>query len=404
VKLLAAAGAALGALAAALLAIAAGAARPPGRTALDGYVLVGNQGFRMGFFDLSGTLRRSTRLSARCQPRGVCVAPDGSIWTAVWGSPSRNLFRLNREGIEIASFAVLGPERFSKTVAAAPGGDLVLAFQRESVVARFRPETGAIVWERPTGPLPRGIAVARDGSIWVAAKGGNVRERPEEGGLLVKHRPDGSVEREVSIPLGARGVAVDWDGNCWVAILGQQTGAADEAPDSADDRRVFKVSPDGRILFSQEVGLGPFAVACDVFGSAFVTCSREESVWKLVPSGEPDARFGRNGRVDLRALAPHPLSVALDGEGAVWVASNYAGRADEGKPVPVVRLDGATGATAAGFPVHFPRPVRPETLGDPTGYALASVIDPEGDLDGDGAGNRAELLAGKNPFDPRSRP
>lgn len=394
------------ALAAALAAIALGrAGRGAERPAFDGYALVGNQGFRIGLYDRDGSLRRSTRLSVPSQPRGICLAKDGDLYVAAWGSKGANLFRVNRHGVETARYSVLGPDRFAKTVAAAPDGDIVLAFQSESRLVRFRPRTGAIVWDAPTGPLPRGIAVSGDGSIWVAAKGGNVRDGDRaDDGRLVKHAPDGSIVLEVAVPLGARGVAVDADGNCWTAILGQQTGVAEDSANSADDRRVLKVSPAGEILVTREIGLGPFAVACAADGSAYVTCSREESVWKLLPDGTPDARFGAGGRVDLKTLAPHPLSVAIDGEGAVWVASNYAGKAAEKRPVDVVRLDGATGALRPGFPVRYPLAVRPETLGDPSGYALANVVDPRGDIDGDGARNRDELLAGKNPFDPASRP
>src|SRR5262249_47344103 len=116
-----------------------------------------------------------------------------------------------------------------------------------------------------------------------------------------------------------------------------------------------------------------------------------------------DPRFGDGGRVDLRSLAPRPLSVALDGEGAVWVASKYAGKMDEKRPTDVVRLDGKTGAVLGGFPVRFPYALGPETLGDLCGYVLANVVDPDGDIDHDGIANRAELLAGTNPFDARSR-
>lgn len=394
------------ALAASIGAVALGrAGRGAERSAFDGYALVGNQGFRIGLYDRDGSLRRSIRLSEPSQPRGVCLATDGDLYVAAWGSKGRNLFRLNRHGVETAAYSVLGPDRFAKTVAAAPDGDILLAFQSESRLVRFRPRTSAIVWDAPTGPLPRGIAVAGDGSIWVAAKGGNVRDAARgDDGRLVKHAPDGSILFEVPVPLGARGVAVDAEGNCWTAILGQQTGVAEDSANSADDRRVLKVSPDGKILFTSEVGLGPFAVACAADGSAFVSCSREESVHKLAPDGRPDARFGTGGRVDLRTLAPHPLSVGIDGEGDVWVASNYAGKAAEKRPVEIVRLDGATGAVRPPFPVRYPLAVRPETLGDPTGYALANVVDPAGDLDRDGARNRDELLAGKNPFDPASRP
>ena len=43
-------------------------------------------------------------------------------------------------------------------------------------------------------------------------------------------------------------------------------------------------------------------------------------------------------------------------------------------------------------------------LGDPTGFVWANVRDQNGDADGDGAPNRAETLAGSNPFDATSRP
>lgn len=43
-------------------------------------------------------------------------------------------------------------------------------------------------------------------------------------------------------------------------------------------------------------------------------------------------------------------------------------------------------------------------LGDPTGFVWANVRDQNGDADSDGAPNRAETLAGSNPFDATSRP
>ena len=78
-----------GALALLILLWLAGAAAP--RAPLDGYVLAGNQGYRIGLFGLDGSLLAATRLSTRCEPRGVCWAPDGSLYVAVWSdAPTKN--------------------------------------------------------------------------------------------------------------------------------------------------------------------------------------------------------------------------------------------------------------------------------------------------------------------------
>lgn len=69
----------------------------------------------------------------------------------------------------------------------------------------------------------------------------------------------------------------------------------------------------------------------------------------------------------------------------------------------LVRINAVTGVRSS-VPLDPPYNDSKIGFGDPTGFVYANVTDQAGDNDGDGTANRAETLAGSNPFDPESRP
>jgi hypothetical protein len=81
-----------------------------------------------------------------------------------------------------------------------------------------------------------------------------------------------------------------------------------------------------------------------------------------------------------------PYGVSIDGEGKAWTTVNTP------KSLYV--------RSPAGTSFKVPVGANPLNIGDTTGHLQAYIILPDADFDGDGVANRAELLAGTNPFLP----
>jgi serine/threonine protein kinase/DNA-binding beta-propeller fold protein YncE len=157
---------------------------------------------------------------------------------------------------------------------------------------------------------PSGLAVADDGSIYVAdTDNSRIQKLSFVGQPLAQWGSLGAAAGQFSAPLG---VAVDRQGNVYVA-------------DTANDR-VQKFSPEGKALaqwgshgtapgqFSSPSGI---SVADD--GGIYVADTDNARIQKLSADGRPESVWGAAGPGAAPGQFNSPISVALDAAGALYV-------------------------------------------------------------------------------------
>jgi serine/threonine protein kinase/DNA-binding beta-propeller fold protein YncE len=157
---------------------------------------------------------------------------------------------------------------------------------------------------------PSGIAVADDGSIYVAdTDNARIQKLSAIGEPLAQWGTLGTSAGQFSSPLG---VAVDRQGNVYVADTGND--------------RIQKLSPDGKALaqwgshgtapgqFSSPSGI---AIADD--GSIYVADTDNARIQKLSPAGQPQSLWGATTPGAVPGQFDTPISVALDATGAIYV-------------------------------------------------------------------------------------
>ncbi len=282
------------------------------------------------------------------RPEGLALTPDGTLY--VVETLSGRIRKISPDG---AVITVLGGEgsdvdlKLPHRLAIGPDGSLYLTDAGNNRVVRFTPE-GTVETVAGTGEpghtdgpaeeaqfnFPIGIAVARDGAIYVADSGNSkVRKISPEG---VVTTVAGSGERgfrdgeaaEAQFA-GLNELALDNLGNIYVT-------------DSANSR-VRKISPEGvvtTVAGSGERGFadgdpvkarfnGPAGIAIDVAGNLYVAEIRNHRIRKIVPgqlvltiagSGEPGLKDGPG----TKALFRGPTGIAM-GDGVIYVADSQNG-------------------------------------------------------------------------------
>jgi DNA-binding beta-propeller fold protein YncE len=171
---------------------------------------------------------------------------------------------------------------------------------------------------------PSGLAVADDGSIYVAdTDNSRIQKLSFAGQPLAQWGSLGAAAGQFSAPLG---VAVDRQGNVYVA-------------DTANDR-IQKLSPEGKALaqwgshgtapgqFSSPSGI---SVADD--GGIYVADTDNARIQKLSPDGRPESVWGAPGPGAAPGQFNSPISVALDAAGALYVLDSGNHRIQK-LPVP----------------------------------------------------------------------
>jgi streptogramin lyase len=258
--------------------------------------------------------------------------------------------------------------------------------------------------------VPRALAVAADGGVWVGLHG--------EGRVLELDPSDGSVRR--SVTLGAfspYGAAIDSRGRLWVveSLTGQivdvdtETGRAGRARTAPSPRQGcpssygIAIDPDDRVWFAgftcpYAFGYDPDAgswsqvalpeagvtrgIAADDRGRIFVAASHDwlrintDSVFGYLETSAPISRltvFDAASGDDVRTFGTN--DEPLPGEGAIGVGLDLDGRAwlVNRESSSATRVDVDTGDVA-----HFGAGDLPYTYSDFTGFALRRITAPSG--------------------------
>lgn len=174
-------------------------------------------------------------------------------------------------------------------------------------------------WEvvTETGGWPNGIAIHRDGSLWVADyRRGLLRVNPEDGQLdvLLGHRNSESFK-------GLNDLTFDAEGNCYFTDQGQ-TGMHDPTG------RVYRWRTDGRLDLLISNAPSPNGIALDRDGRfLYVAVTRGNAVWRgpLLPDGSISkvgvfrSFFGTSGPDGLAVDSDNRLVVAHASLGGAFV-------------------------------------------------------------------------------------
>jgi len=163
----------------------------------------------------------------------------------------------------------------------------------------------------------RGVAVAKDGSIYVADQGNNRIEKFDANGkFLLKWGSKGSEDGQFDTPSG---VAIDQAGNVWVTDLW--------------NHRVEEFDPNGKFLrkfgsYANAQGqaqpgqfFGPRYLAISPSGDVYVSDTGNKRIQRFKPDGTFVSVFGTGGAGP--GQFEEPMGLAFDAQGNLYVADTW---------------------------------------------------------------------------------
>ncbi len=165
---------------------------------------------------------------------------------------------------------------------------------------------------------PRGLAVDREGNVYVA-DGGNhrIQKFDPNGRFLLQWGGQGNAPGQFQEPWG---IAVDKDGNVYVA--------------DTWNHRIQKFDPNGRFLIQwgtygntqgtlgpSDVFWGPRDIAIDEEGNLYVTDTGNKRVMKFTPDGGFLGQWGGLGKEV--GEFDEPVGIAIDEKGCIYVADTW---------------------------------------------------------------------------------
>ena len=272
--------------------------------------------------EFSSTGAYITKATTLGKPEGITFDSKGDVWVAtasyVWEYSS------NGETL-IATFGGSGSENGKFKEAAGlivSGEDLYVVDRGNSRVQEFKitekegktsaeyvSQFGASGAGNGQFKEPQGIALDKEGNVWVADAGNNRTQKFTAAGKYVT---------QTAGPPG--GVAVDSGGHVWVA--------------DAEGNRVEELSSTGEYItgFGTEgTGDGQFkkpqGVAIDAEGHVWVADTGNNRVQELAPTGGFIRAFGSEGTETGRFK--RPTGIAIDSSRNVWVADTENNRVQE---------------------------------------------------------------------------
>jgi DNA-binding beta-propeller fold protein YncE len=207
---------------------------------------------------------------------------------------------------------------------------------------------------------PFGIAIGRDGAIYVADAGENnaIRKLTPQGTLATLAGGDDSFNTP-------SGLAIDSDGNLYVADTG--------------NNRIRKITPQGLVSTVAGTGTagyldgpanaaqfdGPIGVAVDASGNIYVADTYNDRIRKISAEGQVStvAGAGRPGHADgdaVAALFDTPCAVVISADGILYVADTGNNQ---------LRKVTTTGQVTT-LPVTFPADSNRSSLRSPAGLAI----------------------------------
>lgn len=239
-------------------------------------------------------------------PAGIAVAADGSVYFSDW---SEN--RLRRIGVDGIIRTVAGGAVFAD-----PGADGVPGLQARLL-------------------QPAGIAIDRDGGIYIADQSGARLRRLGPDGILTtvagngasRYTGDGGPARAAQLA-NPTGVAIGADGSVYVAEhAGRIRRIAEPAHLRAPDGTLTVPSPEGRELYRFD-RLGRHLATLDTVSGALLYRFEHDDAGRLLAMEDRDGRtiaIARDAGGDPLAIeTPAGMRTALTVDGQGWLATFVA--------------------------------------------------------------------------------
>lgn len=193
---------------------------------------------------------------------------------------------------------------------------LVLTISPITQTARATTAEWAADTAWPSEPVtlsaPMGVAVAADGSVYVAEALGQRVKKISAAGVQV-------ATWQTGVSTVPRGIALDTDGNVYVADTGKD--------------QIIKFSPSGALLGT--IGSGgtapgqlndPFGVTVDASGNIFVADTFNHRIQKFSPAGTLLAAWGTGAASSAVGAFNFPYDVAVDPSGNIYVIEGGSNR------------------------------------------------------------------------------
>lgn len=286
--------------------------------------------------------------------------------------------------------------------------------------------TGAFIGTYPAGPsvsAPNSTAgpvcVDKLGFVYVGATGGNTVTVLDQAGNQVNQFTVGGSD--------IRTMSIDVNGDLWLNVYVRNAGFGYVMKYTTTGAHLLslitggfttpnQVWPDewGRVTVSHWPVTSQ-TTQFDLAGNQLQTFTSWGTSSNLLIGVAPNgnvwiggysalAVYSRSGALITSHPVSFPGSIAFDGFGNVWVARAPAAFGTNN--VVELRKYDENGVALQTINVNAPptASVNYYNIGDFTGMQYARVVDPLGDMDGDGFLNRDEVLAKSSPMDPLSFP
>lgn len=317
----------------------------------------------MQSYHLDGTKSNEITFPASDSLVSPMVAENGDVFVLV---ENQNQVAHVSAGQIVATFAVGNVPHYSTFD---PQGNLWIANLNDNGLTQMSTAGSVLGTFAISGPASlRGVAANSFNEIWVAGNDGSVLQMTTGGTairtlastLFTGTSPQMAADQngDMWVPYSGSGHVVKWDrsnGNS-AAVISGLNNPQGVAVNSANELYVATYNATASMLYHYD---------------------STGSLLSSVALG-----YGANG-------------MALDGNGDVWVYGGPTGtirKYDRYSLSEMVRIQSRDGDGLA------------SNWSDFTGYQHANIFAPNADADGDNANNRAELIAGANPFSHKSTP
>lgn len=320
-------------------------------TAPDGSIYVADNNAQVGpriwHLDAAGALlgqwgSKGTDDGQFDTPRSVAVASTGTVYVADTGNS--RIQRFSATGTFVGKwggFSFTGGQ-FNKPsgIAVAPSGDVYTVDTNNYRIQQFTadgafPSTwgsegtgdgqlGAPHFEGPEGPFsdygPQGIAIAPDGSIYVAdTENHRVQQFTSSGAFVCEWGTRGSRDGQFYRPSG---VAVGPDGT--VYVLDSYHSRVQSFTSTGTFLSTWGSNGSGDGQFGANPPVAPYGIAVAPDGKVYVTDTYNSRVEYFSATGDFLGKWGGHGDEDGQFMRPYGIAIGSDG--TVYVADTGNGR------------------------------------------------------------------------------